>query len=99
MKMALSAALSARASLGRRSGFLARHCWGLLPIAPAASLGHVEDFLHMLGLPEQATRARALDAYWITVSDHGLNASTFAARLVASTGSDVVPCILAALGA
>jgi citrate synthase len=72
---------------------------GLPPIAPNASLSHTECFLHMLGLPEHASRARALEAYWTTVSDHGLNASTFAARVVASTGSDVVPCILAALGA
>ena len=72
---------------------------GLPPLAPSASLTHAEDFLSMLGLPQQSARARALEAYWITVSDHGLNASTFAARVVASTGSDVVPCILAALGA
>ncbi len=72
---------------------------GLPLIAPSAALSHAENFLHMLGLPRHPSRARALDAYWITVSDHGLNASTFAARVVASTGSDVVPCILAALGA
>jgi citrate synthase len=74
---------------------------GLPAIAPRAALSHAEDFLSMLGLPQQSARARAqaLEAYWITVSDHGLNASTFAARVVASTGSDVVPCILAALGA
>jgi citrate synthase len=72
---------------------------GLPPIASSASLSHAGNFLHMLGLPQQASRARALEAYWITVSDHGLNASTFAARVVASTGSDIVPCVLAALGA
>jgi citrate synthase len=72
---------------------------GLPPIAPNAALSHAQDFLAMLGLPTATARVRALDAYWITVSDHGLNASTFAARVVASTGSDVVPCILAGLGA
>jgi len=53
----------------------------------------------MLGLRENPARARALDTYWVTVSDHGLNASTFAARVVASTGSDVMPCLVAGLAA
>jgi citrate synthase len=53
----------------------------------------------MLGLPADSARARALDAYLVTVSDHSLNASTFAARVVASTGSDIVASIAAALGA
>ena len=72
---------------------------GLAPIAPVATRSHAADFLTMLGLPAHAARARALDAYWITVSDHGLNASTFTARVVASTGADVMPCVVAAIGA
>ena len=68
-------------------------------IAPVEGSRTAQDFLSMLGLPENPARARALDAYWVTVSDHGLNASTFAARVVASTGSDVMPCIVAGLGA
>ena len=72
---------------------------GLAPIAPGAQRSHAEDFLVMLGLPADAARARALNAYWVTVSDHSLNASTFAARVVASTGSDIVSSIAAALGA
>lgn len=68
-------------------------------IAPNPKLRQAEDFLSMLGLPADAARARALDVYWVTVSDHGLNASTFAARVVASTGSDVVSSIAAAIGA
>jgi len=72
---------------------------GQAPIAPDAARFTAEDFMSMLGLPESRARARALDAYLVTVSDHGLNASTFAARVVASTGSDVMPCIAAGLGA
>ncbi|MET0794523.1 MAG: citrate synthase [Polyangiaceae bacterium] len=72
---------------------------GLPAIAPSAERSHAEDFLTMLGLPAEPARARALDAYWITVSDHGLNASTFTARVVASTGADVMPCIVAGIGA
>src|SRR6188472_3340008 len=44
-------------------------------------------------------RAVALDSYLVTVTDHGMNASTFAARVVASTGSDRVSAVTAAIGA
>jgi citrate synthase len=43
--------------------------------------------------------AAALEAYLVTVAEHGMNASTFAARVVASTGSDLVSSIVAGLGA
>src|SRR5262249_35933209 len=43
--------------------------------------------------------AKALDAYWITAAEHGSNASTFTARVVASTGADVAAAISAAVGA
>jgi len=46
-----------------------------------------------------AASIRGLDAYWCCVVDHGLNASTFAARLVASTGSDLISAVIGALGA
>jgi citrate synthase len=44
-------------------------------------------------------QVRAVDAYWVTVAEHGMNASTFAARVVASTGADVAACLSAAAGA
>src|ERR687893_3031217 len=43
--------------------------------------------------------ARAIDAYWISAAEHGMNASTFAARVVASTGADVAAALSAAIGA
>jgi citrate synthase len=43
--------------------------------------------------------ARAIDAYWISAAEHGMNASTFTARVVASTGADVAACLSAAVGA
>ncbi len=43
--------------------------------------------------------AAAIDAYWITAAEHGMNASTFAARIVASTGADVAAALSAAVGA
>lgn len=73
---------------------------GLEPVAPDASLGHAEDFLRMIrGEPAPAPLAAGLDAYLVTVSDHGMNASTFAARVVTSTGSDRVSAVVAAIGA
>ncbi|KAF0812898.1 Citrate synthase 1 [Andreprevotia sp. IGB-42] len=72
---------------------------GLPPQAPDASLGHAADMLRMAGLPNTLARARALDRYLITVSDHGLNASTFAARVVASTRAGLTCATLAGIGA
>src|SRR5262249_23059411 len=44
-------------------------------------------------------QAKAIDAYWITAAEHGMNASTFTARVVASTGADVAAALSAAVGA
>jgi citrate synthase len=78
----------------------ARSREGLSPIAPDASLGHAADFLRMIrGEPAPAPLAAGLDTYLVTVSDHGMNASTFAARVVTSTGSDRVSAVVAAIGA
>src|SRR5262249_60082890 len=43
--------------------------------------------------------AKALDTYWVTVIDHGMNASTFTARVIASTRSDMVSAVTGAIGA
>jgi citrate synthase len=43
--------------------------------------------------------ARAIDAYWVAAAEHGMNASTFTARVVASTGTDVATALSAAVGA
>jgi citrate synthase len=42
---------------------------------------------------------QAVDAYWVSAAEHGMNASTFTARVVASTGADVAACLSAAVGA
>src|SRR6202041_2853202 len=42
---------------------------------------------------------KAIDAYWISAAEHGMNASTFTARVVASTGADVGAAVSAAVGA
>jgi citrate synthase len=73
---------------------------GLAPLAPTPRLGHAADMLHMLtGREPAAEVAGALDTYLVTVADHGLNASTFAARVVASTWSGLTSSVLAGFAA
>jgi citrate synthase len=72
---------------------------GREPIEPDAGLDHASDYLRMATGETTAATAHALDTYLVTVADHGLNASTFAARVVASTGSDLVSAVVAAIGA
>jgi citrate synthase len=78
----------------------ARMRMGRTPVPPRPDLSHAADTLQMLsGLQTDPARVSVLDAYWCCVVDHGMNASTFTARVVASTGSDVVSAVVAALGA
>ena len=73
---------------------------GLEPIAPQPQLDRAANFLYMItGLTPSAEAAHALDTYWTTVIDHGMNASTFTARVIASTQSDMVSAITGAVGA
>jgi len=70
------------------------------PVAPRAGLGHAANFLYMLsGEIASDERVRGLETYLNTVVDHGLNASTFTARVIASTNSDLVSAIVGAVGA
>ncbi len=78
----------------------ARRRAGAGPVPPDPSAGHARDYLSMLRGSGPAHReVDALDTYFVTVVDHGLNASAFAARVVASTGSDMVSAVTAAIGA
>ncbi len=73
---------------------------GQAPIAPDPALGHAADILRMTrGVPASPAEVAALDAYLVTVADHGLNASTFAARVVASTRAGLTSAVLAGLSA
>jgi citrate synthase len=72
----------------------------LPPVAPDPDLEHAADMLRMLhDRTPTSEQAWALDRYLVTVSDHGLNASTFAARVVASTRAGLTSSTLAALSA
>jgi citrate synthase len=73
---------------------------GAEPLASDPDLGHAANFLYMLsGDVPGIERVRALETYLNTVIDHGLNASTFACRVITSTGSDLVSAVVGALGA
>ena len=73
---------------------------GQEPVAPDPELGHAANYLWMLhGATPDPDHARAVEQYLISTIDHGFNASTFTARVVASTGADLGACIVAAIGA
>jgi citrate synthase len=73
---------------------------GLRPVEPDPSLGLVAAFLQQLnGEPPDPAAARALEAYFIVGAEHGLNASTFTARVITSTRSDLASAVCGAIGA
>ena len=70
------------------------------PVDADPSLGHAEDFVRMAGLEKaHANAADVLDTCFILQAEHGLNASTFAARITAATLADMHAAVTAALGA
>jgi citrate synthase len=72
---------------------------GLEPVEPDPSLDLVEGFLYQLkGERPDAGTARALDAYFIVGAEHGFNASTFTARVITSTRSDIASAVAGAIG-
>jgi citrate synthase len=73
---------------------------GKAPIPPRPDLSHAANYLYMLtGQVPSEQRERALDTYLVLTADHGLNASTFTARVIASTLSDMCSSIVGAIGA
>ena len=69
-------------------------------VEPDPELGYAANYLYMLsGEAPDAEHARALETYLNTVVDHGMNASTFAARVIISTRSDIVSAVTGAIGA
>lgn len=73
---------------------------GAQPIAPDPTLGHAANYLYMLtGRLPSAAQVRGLETYLNTVIDHGLNASTFAARVIIATETDLTSAIVGAIGA
>jgi citrate synthase len=72
---------------------------GKEPIAPRKDLGFSQNFLYMLkGEEANPKEVAVIDAYMVLLSEHGMNASTFSARVTTSTLSDVYSAITTALG-
>ncbi|WP_433893920.1 citrate synthase [Streptomyces sp. CA-111067] len=73
---------------------------GLEPVSPRDDLPHAANYLYMLtGEEPDPASARAVEQYLISTVDHGFNASTFTARVIASTGADLAACLVGAIGA
>ncbi|MBB5937577.1 citrate synthase/methylcitrate synthase [Streptomyces zagrosensis] len=73
---------------------------GLEPVEPRDDLPYAANYLYMLtGFEPDPKRARAIERYLISTIDHGFNASTFTARVIASTGADLAACLVGAIGA
>ena len=73
---------------------------GLEPMEPRTDLGAAAHWLYLVAgeVPDDA-KVRAIEHYLISTIDHGFNASTFTARVIASTGADVVASVAGAIGA
>jgi len=82
--------------VGARGGGRAGRAGGPAPIAPDPNASHAADTLRMLrGSSPEPREVAALDAYLVTVCDHGMNASTFTTRVVASTQADLFAAVTA----
>jgi citrate synthase len=88
------------AQLGSLVATMGRMNAGSGPIAPDPVLGHAANFLYMLtGERPSGLATRAFDVALILHADHELNASTFAARVIAATLSDMHSAIVGGIGA
>jgi citrate synthase len=73
---------------------------GKEPIEPDPQLGTAANYLYMIhAVQPNPDHARAVERYMISTIDHGFNASTFSARVIAGTGADLGACICGAIGA
>jgi citrate synthase len=84
--------------------FVAQSARGLgLPAVPQREIDKAdtitERFMKRWRGDPDPRHVQAVDAYWISAAEHGMNASTFTARVVASTGADVAACISSGIGA
>ncbi|MGP4000764.1 citrate synthase [Streptomyces sp. 8N706] len=93
-------ALAASAAVPTLLTALHRLCQGLEPVGPRDDLPYAANYLFMLtGTEPDPGRVRAVEQYLISTVDHGFNASTFTARVIASTGADLAACLAGAVGA
>ena len=79
---------------------LARHRHGKPPVAPRSTGSTAENFLYMLSGEQPGIRAiQSLDAALVLHAEHGLNASTFATRVIGATLSDIYSAITGGVAA
>jgi citrate synthase len=84
--------------------FVAQSARGLgQPMVPQKRIDESETIVERFmvrwrGEPDPA-HVKAVDAYFVSAAEHGMNASTFTARVIASTGADVAACLSGAIGA
>jgi citrate synthase len=99
-KPSLDEAIALTAVFPTIVGAAARRRQGHEPVEPRSDLNHASNLLWMMeGKEPDPEKARLVDTYLVLLADHGLNASTFAARVVASTGSDLTSCVVGAIAA
>jgi citrate synthase len=99
-KPSVALAIHAAASFPTILATFHRRQLGLEPVKPRSDLGHAANYLYMLhGKESSPELVRALNTYLVLLADHGMNASTFTARVIASTDSDLASCLVGAIGA
>lgn len=95
----ISQAIKLTALIPTIIAFRKRTLEGVEDVSPRSDLTHVENYLYMLtGEVPQFAHAQALETYLILTLEHGMNASTFSARVTASTESDIVSAVTSAIG-
>lgn len=96
----LSDAVALTAKIPTINAAFDRYRHGHEPLEPRRDLDHAANYLYMLtGHDPDPAKVEALNKYMILLADHGMNASTFTARIVASTWSDMCSAVTAAIGA
>jgi citrate synthase len=99
-KPTIPLAIHATASFPTILANFRRRVQGNEAVEPRNDLGHAANYLYMLNGQEATPElVRALNTYLVLLADHGMNASTFTARVIASTDSDLASCLVGAIGA
>ncbi|TNE41389.1 MAG: citrate synthase/methylcitrate synthase, partial [Alphaproteobacteria bacterium] len=95
----LRTAIAALARAGVMTAALKPLSEGRAPTPPTPGLAHAEDILAIMGEVRSPEAIKGLNAYLVTVAEHGLNASTFAARVVASTQAGLLSAVIGGISA
>jgi citrate synthase len=98
-KPTIEEAIELTAKIPTIISFRFRDLLGLDPIEPNDEFDHVKNYLYMLtGSEPSASHVKALESYMILTMEHGMNASTFTSRVVASSESDMISAVAGAIG-